>query len=182
MMPVPDVFIVQHPVINAYAIGFFGKKSVVLHSATVESMLEAELCFILGHEFSHIKCGHTNWLVFTASKDAFYVPLVSDVLGLAFLLWSRMAEYVCDRAGLIASGDLRASIGALVKAAVGKQLSQRMNLDEFFGQKGNVDADDISKFSEILATHPYIVNRIYAIESFSRSSKFHELSELAATR
>ena len=35
-MLLPEVYVVQDPSINAYALGFFGKKSVVLNSATVE--------------------------------------------------------------------------------------------------------------------------------------------------
>ena len=30
-MPMPDVFVTQHPIINAYALGFVGRQSVVLH-------------------------------------------------------------------------------------------------------------------------------------------------------
>jgi Zn-dependent protease with chaperone function len=38
-MPMPDVFVIQSPIINAFATGFLGrKKTVVLHSALVEAM------------------------------------------------------------------------------------------------------------------------------------------------
>ncbi len=69
-MRMPDIFVRQDPVINAYAIGFLRKRSVVLHSATVESMNEDELIAIIGHEFSHIKCNHTTWMVLTCSAQS----------------------------------------------------------------------------------------------------------------
>ena len=42
-MKMPDVFIYQSPALNAMALGFWGRKSVILHSALVETMSEDEL-------------------------------------------------------------------------------------------------------------------------------------------
>jgi len=171
-MPMPDVFVTQHPVINAYALGFLGRKSIVLHSATIEAMSPSELRAIIGHEFSHIKCQHTHWLVFTHLKNMIRIPIVSEFIGFLFLYWSRKAEYTCDRGGLIACGDLHASISALAKVAVGKDLFNRMNMDAFFKQRDSLNEDDIAKLSERLSTHPYIVNRIYALQQFAQSDYY----------
>ena len=171
-MNMPDVFVVQDPVINAYAIGFFGRKSVVLHSATVEAMDDAELRAIIGHEFSHIKCAHTHWLVLTTLKDTIRIPVISQLVGLLFLSWSRKAEYTCDRGGLVASEDLQASISALAKVAIGATLFRELNLEAFFRQRDTVSADDVAKLAERFSTHPYIVNRIHALHAFSRSAWF----------
>ena len=84
-MPTPDVFVTQHPIINAYALGFVGRQSVVLHSATVEAMEPNELCSILGHEFTHIKCRHTRWLVLTNLKGSIRLPIISEVVGFVLL-------------------------------------------------------------------------------------------------
>jgi len=173
-MPLPDVFVTQNPVINAYAIGFFGRKSVVLNSATVEAMSDAELCAIIGHEMTHIKCQHTHWLVFTQLNDTLRIPIISDLVGLVLLAWSRKAEYTCDRGGLLACGDLQAAITALSKVAIGKDLFKQMNLDAFFAQNQTVDSDDISRLSERLSTHPYIVHRLKALHEFSQSEFFQK--------
>jgi len=174
-MPMPDVFVTQHPIINAYALGFFGRKSIVLHSATIESMSPSELRAIIGHEFSHIKCQHTHWLVFTHLKNMIRIPLVSEFIGFLFLYWSRKAEYTCDRGGLIASGDLHASVSALAKVAVGKELFDKMNIDAFFKQRDSLNEDDIAKLSERMSTHPYIVNRIYALQQFAQSDYYRSV-------
>jgi len=172
----PNIFVMQDPVINAYALGFLGKASVVLHSATVESMEKDELISILGHEFSHIKCDHTTWTVVTNSTGSIKVPIVSEILGLIFLLWSRKAEYTCDRGGLISCGNLKASVSGLAKITVGNKLFKELNLDQLFDQKMDIDQDNISKLSESLSTHPYIINRIHALKKYFESSEYKMLT------
>lgn len=166
-MPMPDVFVTQHPIINAYALGFVGRQSVVLHSATVEAMEPNELCSILGHEFTHIKCRHTRWLVFTNLKGSIHLPIISELVGFVLLSWARKAEYTSDRGGLVACQDLRAAITALAKVAVGKELFKRLNIDAFLDQKDTLNADGIAKLSETLTDHPYLVNRIHALVAYS---------------
>ena len=179
-MPIPDLFVTQNPVINAYALGFFGRKSVVLHSATVEAMTPEELCSVIGHEFTHIKCDHTSWLVFTNLKDAVRIPFVSDLAGLILLAWSRNAEYTADRGGLVACRDLPATVSALAKVAVGPDLFQQLDLDAFFAQRDAVGRDDVSRLAESLSTHPYVVNRISALRRFAGSSRYRDLSTRSA--
>jgi len=121
----PEVFIKYDPVINAFATGFLARKSVILHSALVEAMGLDELCQVIGHEFSHIKCGHTNLVILTNSAGI-NVPVVSQILGWVFLLWSRKAEYTCDRGGLLACREPMAAVSAMCKLAVGPQQPPRV--------------------------------------------------------
>jgi Zn-dependent protease with chaperone function len=184
----PEVFIVQDPNLNAYAMGFLRKKSVVLHSATVEAMDSTELQHIIGHEFSHIKCGHTNLTVVTSSAEGVPVPVVSQILRFIFLGWSRKAEYTCDRGGLIACRDPEAAIGATCKLAVGPELYKRMNVHEFMQQHAAIGSDTISRLSEALdCDHPYLVKRVCALKEYYESQQFQWLVgqgklESAATR
>ena len=84
----PEVFITQSPVLNAYATGFIGRKSVVLHSALVEALEPEELLSVIGHEFTHIKCNHTNLKVLTeAASDTaarFSIPVLNQILAFIF--------------------------------------------------------------------------------------------------
>ncbi len=173
-MVLPPVFVKQDPVINAFALGFLSKQSVVLHSATVESLNQEELVSVIGHEFSHIKCGHTTWLALTG--EAVAVPVVSELVSLFFLRWMRKAEYTCDRGGVLASRDLKASVCALAKVAVGKQLFEKMDLNRLFAQRMEVEADWISRCSEVLSTHPYIVKRIHALRDFHESDEYRRMT------
>lgn len=173
--PLPDVFVTQNPVINAYALGFFGRTSIVLHSATVEAMDADELCYVIGHELTHIKCGHVYWLVFTNLKDAFQLPIISGLLGFLLRGWSRKAEYTSDRGGLVACRNLRASISALAKLTVGQTLAKQLNLDELSGQKEEADADTIARISEAFSDHPYVANRVFALHGFSETEYYKSL-------
>ena len=179
-MSLPDIFVTQNPVINAYAIGFMGKKSVVLNSATVESMSSDELLAIIGHEFTHIKAGHTNWLVITSSTESVQIPIISQITGFVFLFWSRKAEYTSDRGAVLACRDPRAAVNALAKVAVGRELFEKLNLEKLFNQKMNIDEDDISKLSESLSTHRYIINRMHEINKFFKSTEYSHLTKYSS--
>lgn len=174
-MQMPEVFVEYSPVLNAYALGFLGKKSVVIHSATIEAMEELELEFIIGHEFSHIKCGHTNLTVLTSSSDSVGVPGVSQFLKFIFLFWQRKAEYTCDRGGLLANRNPRSAMSAICKLAVGPALFKQMNIENFLGQQMAIEQSDISKLSETLATHPYLVKRIHALREFFFSREYDRI-------
>jgi Zn-dependent protease with chaperone function len=174
-MRLPEVFIRQDPNLNAYAIGFLGKKSIVLHSATVEAMDETELQYIIGHEFSHIKCGHTNLVVLMNSREGIQVPVISQIMGFIFLFWSRKAEYTCDRGGLMACRDPKSAISAICKLVVGSSLFNQMNIDHLLDQRMDIDQNSLSKLSENFSTHPYLVKRIHAIQDFNDSPIFRRL-------
>jgi len=174
-MNIPDVFIKYDPVINAFALGFLGKKSVILHSKTVESMEDDELISILGHELTHIRCNHTSWIIVTNSSEGMRIPILSDIMGWFFRAWSRKAEFTADRGGLLASRNVKASISALCKIAVGENLYNKLNLDMFIGQEGEVNTDKISKISEKLSTHPYTVKRIIAIQKYYDSESYKKI-------
>ena len=169
----PDIFVQQDPVINAYATGIFGKKSVVLHSALVEAMNKDELLSILGHEFSHIKCGHTIWGTITNTQAMIQIPFISNFLGFLFLYWSRIAEYTADRGGLIACRNLKATSTAFIKLAVGKELASKVNVEDFLEQvKKERLATQMAGF---LLTHPYLADRIRCISAFYDSDKYRKI-------
>ena len=176
-VPLPDVFVKQDPTINAFAIGFLTKKSIVIHTATIEAMTKEELVAIIGHELSHIKCGHTSWLVITGSaQNMLKIPVISDLLGMIFLFWSRKAEYTCDRGGLIANGHLKSTVTAMAKLAIGKSLFDQLNLQSLFDQKKNIDDDLLSKLGQSMGSHPYLVNRIHALRDFYQTTTYNQLT------
>lgn len=171
-MGVPDVYVIQNQEINAYAMGVFGKKTVVVHSKTIECMEQDELISILGHEFSHILCGHTQWIALTSTSAFVRIPLVSMVLHFIFLFWTRKAEYTCDRGGLIASRNLQAAMTALIKLSVGEQLFHQLDLKALLSQRKTLDRDVFSRLSEVMSTHPYILKRIFALKDFEASELY----------
>lgn len=109
--PVPDVYITNSPVMNAYTSGH-RHTCIVLHSSLIEAMTADELSFVIGHELGHIKCGHGlyrqlgNLLIQYWDAAASLIPipglgLIRVPLLIAFWEWYRRAELTCDRAGLL---------------------------------------------------------------------------------
>ena len=177
----PEIFVCQSPILNAFATGFIGRKSVVLHSALIEALDSEELQSVIGHEFTHIKCNHTNLGVLTsaASNSAahFNIPVLSTILGYIFFPWSRYGEYTCDRGGLLACRDLRAAIKAQTKLVVGPVLAEKIDIDAFIKAGEELDKNQFAKFAENWLGHPYIVNRVRKLLSYFHSSDYNRLSK-----
>jgi Zn-dependent protease with chaperone function len=170
----PPLFIKHSREINAYAIGFVGASCVVLHSETVQATQNAprELQFIIGHEFTHIKCSHVLWQTIAGKNPIFgRVPVLNLALPFFFSWWSRQAEFTADRGGLIACGDLMASQKALARLVIGAELFDRLNVEEFIKQ---ADGDVATKASELLSSHPLLAKRMKALAEFSQSPLFAE--------
>jgi Zn-dependent protease with chaperone function len=171
----PEVFLKYNPTIGAFAWGFLRRKSVILHSALVEAMDHDELLHVVGHEFSHVKCGHTTLGVLLGSQGG-AIPLISPVLNFVFLWWSRKAEYTCDRGGLIACRNPRAAALAMCKVAVGPELFKKMNMADFLAQQQDLDQNQVANLSETLIDHPYTVRRIHAIQAFHASPEYSAIA------
>jgi Zn-dependent protease with chaperone function len=163
----PNLFIRHSNELNAHALGFPGSSFVVLNSAAVNALHHApeELQFIIGHEFTHIRCAHVMWLTVAARNPILgRVPVLNVVLPLFFGWWSRQAEYTADRGGLIACGSLAASQRALARLVVGSELFDRLEMDEFVKQA----QDDVStRASELFSSHPPLTKRIRALAEFA---------------
>jgi len=166
----PDLFIKHSYELNAYALGFLGTPCVVLHSATVNALTQApkELQFIIGHEFTHIKCSHVLWQTIAARNPLLgRIPVLNYVMPLFFSWWSRQAEYTADRGGLIACKDLAASQRALARLVIGPELFDRLNLEEFMEQTHTGDLS--TKASELFSCHPLLAKRLRALAEFAQT-------------
>ena len=176
----PELFIKQDPTLNAFAIGFLGSKSVVLHSATVEGMDKEELGFIVGHEFAHIKCNHTDLLLLNTGTGGISPSWLQMIATLFIGVWSRKAEYTADQGGLLVAGDPKPAIGALAKLAIGPTLFKDMDIDDFLSQKIALDQTYFTKLAESLpeVKHPYLVKRIYAVQKYYDSDQYKRLTSI----
>ncbi|MGE5556935.1 MAG: M48 family metallopeptidase [Caulobacteraceae bacterium] len=162
-MKAPDIFVLQDPRINAFALGLF-RKIIVFNTAMIESMSEEELLFVMGHELSHIRYG---WTV--------PVKILGISIPLPMVMSSQQREYTCDRGGILASHDLDASILALSKLALGSKLASDVNIREVYVQNEKPGDKKTSGITSLLATHPPIRNRIMKLKAFYESEKYAEL-------
>ena len=174
-----QVFIVPNRTLNAYTFGLDSPKAIVLHSALFQLMDKEELQFIIGHELGHVDLGHT-WLN-TLIGGMAGIPSsfgVAAVLELAFRSWNRACEYSADRAGVLACSNPNKAITALVKLEAGNDARTQAGILRAIQRIESQDDDLVNNLSELLATHPMIINRIEQIRQFAVSENYHHLQTL----
>lgn len=122
----PVVYLGESPFMNAMTTGV-GKPVLVVHSALLDQMNDTEVLAVVGHELGHLQSDHPlygsvarvlvqGWLGTSSTARTLSWP----IQGL-LLRWLRYAELTADRAALLASGSLRASIGMMATFAGGNR-------------------------------------------------------------
>jgi len=173
------VFVAPGDTLNAYTFGLLPPKSVVLHSALLQVMDREELRFVLGHELGHVRLGHT-WLNSLVGGMA-GIPspfLASTLLAMAFLWWNRACEYSADRAGLLACGDPRKAISALIKLAAGPGARTRAEIDRALRRIEAEDDHVLSNLSEAMGTHPMTIRRIEQLQRYAATATYRRTQAL----
>src|ERR1700678_4069 len=184
---VPELYVVQQPLVNAMAVGL-NEPFIVLNSGLVDLLDPEELRAVIGHEVGHILSGHAVYstmlmiLIMLAARIA-WMPI--GYLGLRGIIWgleewSRKAELSCDRAGLLACQDLDASRRVLMKLAGGSRLAE-MNADAFPDQAREDDGapdlrGSILKLLQLQGnTHPFAVVRFAELDHWVQSGEYERI-------
>ena len=140
---VPELYVSQTPVFNAGAYGV-DDPFIVLHSAAVELLDDAELRVLIAHEMGHVVSGHSLYrtiaeILLNVSLGT--LPFLAGIallpIKLAILEWSRKSELSSDRAGLLGSQDVLGSQQLFMKMAgayPGALEGGQMSLDPFMAQ------------------------------------------------
>ena len=171
-IPIPEVFVKQDPVINAFTYGTNEDSFIVVHSATVDHLDEDELLNIIGHECGHIHNEHVTY--YSLARDlaqigSMLMSWVIQPVTLSLDAWSRRSEITADRAGLLCCRSPEAAKRSLIKVALGSQkLYEQVDVDEFLGQVGKIKKT-IGKYGELFLSHPYLPKRVQALELFHKS-------------
>ncbi|MGB3671223.1 MAG: M48 family metallopeptidase [Phormidesmis sp.] len=190
-LEVPQLYIKQHPVPNAYTFAMRGKQPfVVVHTALIELLNEAELQAVIGHELGHLKCDHgvyltlANLLTLATSQLPFGAVLMQSWQS-QIMEWVRCAEFTCDRAALLATQDARTVASVLMKLSGGSPtLSPQLNLDAFIAQANAYDSISESEIGEMLKrlktdelSHPVPVLRAREIDRWASTPTYQSLLE-----
>ena len=171
----PTVYIVNQPTLNAMTYGTNDDSFILVHSALVDHLSDAELRDVIGHECGHI---HNNHVVYLTTLH--YLQTISSLLTeylvypaiIALRAWTRRAEITCDRAGLLCSRDLKVAERSLAKLALGShKLYEQLDLEEFVNQFEE-GQEGPGRYMEVFATHPYIPKRILALRAFAESALY----------
>lgn len=176
-VPVPQLYVVNSPVVNAFTLGTEEDSFIVLHSALVDQMDDDELQFVIGHETGHIQNKHvvysTALMILSQTAAVWLGPLMEPAM-VALRQWHRRAEITCDRAGLLCNKNLDAAVSSFMKLAIGsKRLYDEMDVDEYLAQLEEGQSS-IGRFTEFFATHPHLPKRIQALRTFSESELYRK--------
>lgn len=153
---VPDLYVKQNPVPNAYTMAINGEKPfIVVHSSLLDMCTPQEAQAVLAHELGHLLCEHGIWLslanIATLGLGVLAGPLGAalDAAAEAALLdWSRSAEYSCDRAALLVAQNPAVVASALLKLTGGSGLTKM----EGGGVSGEADQLPGQQSGELLAS------------------------------
>ncbi|REJ77590.1 MAG: peptidase M48 [Acidobacteria bacterium] len=192
----PDLYIQQNPIVNAFT-GGVDQPIIVLHSGLLERLNDEETLAVIAHEVGHIHAEHVLYL--TAAQLILAVatiPLASlPIAGIikelltatmrgALLAWMRRAELSCDRAALLVTQDPHV-IGKTMMKLAGGTLASKIDYDLFLEQAREFqrDYDDklLDKFwADIInagLTHPFPIWRVSEILEWVESGQYKELMD-----
>lgn len=187
----PELYVTQTPVFNAGAYGI-DDPFIVIHSSALEILNEDELRVLLAHELGHVMSGHA--LYSTMAQIMLLVsfgvlPVLAGVVllpvRLAFLEWSRKSELSADRASLLGSQDLGATMRLFMKMAGGGNTQNvrpgDLNLEPFLQQANEYATNNdglavVYKIVNTLAlTHPLHVVRAAELQLWVQSGDYDRI-------
>ncbi len=105
----------------------------------------------------------------------FVMAPLSVGVRLALSRWHRAAEITADRAGLLCAGSLQGASNAMLRTALGvnPRVDPSRYLDQLRASRG---AQDPGKWTELLNDQPWTHKRMRALELFSRSALWADLT------
>ena len=182
-IPVPTVYVVSNPQLNAATYGTNEDAFIVVNSALMDHFSDAELLSVLGHECGHIHNNHVVYLTalhYLSNVAGIFVRNLAVPAGLTLRAWSRRAEITCDRAGALCAGELEPALRALTKLALGSQkLYEELNIEAFLEQHQEAKGS-LGRFTEVFSSHPWLPKRVLALQAFAESELFRKHAGLGA--
>jgi Zn-dependent protease with chaperone function len=191
----PELYIQQNPVVNAFT-GGVEKPIIVLHTSLIERLSDEETLAVIAHEVGHIHAEHVLYLTAARLIEALanaslarLIPgaeivkfLISAGISGALLAWARRAELSCDRAALLVTQDPHV-IGRTMMKLCGGTLASKIDYDLFLEQarefEKNYDEKKLDKFwADILTSglsHPFPVWRVSEILKWVDEGEYAEL-------
>ncbi len=190
----PDLFIQQSPIVNAFT-GGVDHPILVLHTGLLERLTDEEILMVIAHEVGHMHAEHVLYLTAARLIEALASAALaaSPIAGIAstiltgtmrsaLLAWARRAELSCDRAALLVSQDPDVICRTMMKLC-GGTFASRMSYDEFLQQardfQKSYDQKALDRFwADIISsglTHPFPVWRVAEILKWYDSGEYDNL-------
>jgi Zn-dependent protease with chaperone function len=164
--------------IRAQALGTDDDCTVLVGSEVMDSLSERELVALVGHELGHVQNNHVLYgtaLYYLQHSSVLFVRWIVQPAVMTLQAWSRRAEITCDRAALIATRDLDATLSAMVKVALGPAKAAEIDVAEYLRKLTETERG-VGKYAEIFHSHPYLPKRAQALELFADSQFYRKLT------
>ncbi|MCG8418643.1 MAG: M48 family metallopeptidase [Proteobacteria bacterium] len=158
--------------VKAQAFGTNDDAYVVINSQLLEYIDDRELLALLGHEFGHVQNNHVLYataLHYLTTSAAMFVRWVVQPAIMTLQVWSRRAEITCDRAALLATRQLDATLSALVKIALGLDGKDQVNIADYLDNLPDTRRG-MGRYAELFRTQPYLPKRVQALRRFAESA------------
>jgi Zn-dependent protease with chaperone function len=182
--PVPDLYLTQFPLANAYTMGT-DRPIVVLNSELIRLLDDEGRRVVLAHEAAHVHSDHvlyrTALLILLRIGSGARLPLLAGLpllaIQMALLEWNRSAELSCDRAAALVTRDPQAVCRALMTIAAG-EAADELNLDAFIAQgmeysDGGAGLERLTKLlQDLRVTHPMPVRRVRMLLDWVQSGDY----------
>jgi Zn-dependent protease with chaperone function len=183
---VPDLYLTQFPLANAYTIG--SKKPIVLLNSELLHLLDdSGRRAVLAHEAAHVHSDHVLYqtaLLILVRLGTSRLPALAGLpllaIRLALLEWFRAAELSCDRAAALVTRDTTAVCRSLMVLTAGAA-AEDLSLDAFMAQaaeyeEGGQGLDRITKLvNDMNLTHPMPVRRARELIDWMRSGEYDRI-------
>ena len=185
-IPVPEVYVYNDPVMNAYTYGE-DNTFVCISSSCVERLDDNELMCLMAHECGHILCKHVlyNSVVHTLEDighdlGAIHYSLTGPMY-LALCYWSRRSEFSADRCAAAVVGEkvfqssmLKLTSG-LANIGTDPYLLVRQAKEYHAHERKSIWSRIQQNCRMAFYSHPQMVNRAYEIDRWKNSYNYQLL-------
>jgi Zn-dependent protease with chaperone function len=179
-----DLYITQQPMANAMTVGA-GKPIVVLNSATVSLLDDAQLEAVIAHEVAHILSDHVLYrtaLEIILRMGSTRLPLAMPLAAVQYALleWSRASELTCDRAAAIVTRDPRLVCKMLMTMSGGAKAAD-LNLEAFMRQameytEAGEGLDRLQRLlTDLRQSHSLPVKRVHELLTWVRDGEYDRI-------
>jgi Zn-dependent protease with chaperone function len=183
----PQLYVTQTPFVNAGAVGF-EDPFIIINSGTLALLEREERRNVLAHELGHIVSGHVTYRTIALILINFglrNMPFLAGVallpIQLALFEWFRTSELSCDRAGLLGTQDVRASLSTFLKLAGGPAGDDTIDLDDFLQQAeeyettGGVWDTALKTLNTLLRDHPFNTVRAGELRRWAAGEQYAQI-------
>ena len=185
-----DFFVTSDASLNACAYTYQPQNPdspyiVKVNSAMIETMTDAELCSVIGHELGHLLDQNLvldKIIRFLFPSDEYGNPIMPVPLCYKYIFWRHLSELYADRYGYLATEDINACISSEFKLKSGLKLDKMdVDIQAFIAENHQVVKQHYIAGQglnlQFGGTHPVSPIRIEALHLFATAKTEKELSD-----